>query len=334
MSTPVRVPRHATFNPRARLGTYELLIELARGGVATAIVARQIGVAGFERLVVIKRVHRDLLVNPEFRMMFRDEARLASSIRHANVASVVDVIETGPELCLVMEYFEALSLSALLAAARPDHRPSLAVASRILSDTLAGLEAAHEARDIRDNPLGIVHRDVSPHNIICDTHGVSRVIDFGIAKAASRLTQTKNGIVKGKVAYMAPEQIDARPLDRRADVFSAGVVLHEVLTGRPLFSGADEFETMRQILSGQAPHPSSLALGIPPALDAVLRWALQRWPDVRFPSAVAFQAALEKAIAPATSHEVGQWVQAVGGSILEARRQRILAMVMPTIPVP
>jgi eukaryotic-like serine/threonine-protein kinase len=318
----------ATFAPRARLGPYELLLELGRGGVATAIVARKVGAPGFEPLVVIKRVHRNLLENEEFSAMFRDEARLASSIRHANVASVIDVIETGSELCLVMEYFEALSLSALLAAAGPGRPPLLKVTSRIVSDVLAGLDAAHEASDPGHGNLGIVHRDLSPHNIICDIAGVSRIIDFGIAKAKNRFTQTKDGVVKGKIAYMAPEQIEARVLDRRADIFAVGIVLHELLTGRSLFSGEDEFETIRHILHGEVRPPSAFVTTIPPALDAVVTKALARSPSDRFATALAFQLALEKAMPPAPSRDVGVWVEAVGGATLGRRRTEILQLLM------
>ncbi|MGO8995310.1 MAG: serine/threonine protein kinase [Polyangiaceae bacterium] len=320
MTPPVLDERSATFSPRVRLGPYELLMELARGGVATAIVARKGGAAGFERLVVIKRVHRSLLGNSEFSKMIRDEARLASSIHHPNVASVIDVVESGAELCLVMEYFEALSFSALLAAAGADRRPTPRIVSRILSDALGGLHAAHEATDVRHEKLGIVHRDFTPQNLICDTEGVTRVIDFGIAKATSRLTKTKSGIVKGKVAYMAPEQIEALPVDRRTDVFAAGVMLHEALTGHSLFGAKDDFATMRQILAGRIPRLA------PPELDAVLQLALARAPGDRFPTALAFQAALEKALPPASAREASVWVQSVGGGILAGRRKELLDM--------
>jgi serine/threonine-protein kinase len=220
-----------------------------------------------------------------------------------------------------------VSLSQLTKEAeRTGKRLPIAVASRILHDVLIGLHEAHEAVDNRRQPLGIVHRDISPQNIVVGVDGVSRVIDFGIAKATSRLTQTKSGIVKGKVAYMAPEQIEAQPLDRRTDIFAAGIVLHEALTGRCLFSGADEFETMRRILRGQVPAPSAVGTGVSPALDAVVRQALERSPKARFPTALAFQAALEKAMPPATQREVGVWVQRVGGSTLSGRRKELLEM--------
>jgi serine/threonine-protein kinase len=322
-----------TFAPGVRLGAYELLMEIGRGGVATAIVARKVGALGFERFVVIKRVHRQLLANKEFATMFRDEARLAASIRHTNVASVIDVVEAGTELCLVMEYFEALSLSGLLVTAGDKWRPSLRVVSRIVSDTLAGLEAVHEATDVYGHALDIVHRDLSPQNIIVDTGGTSRVIDFGIAKAVGRLTNTKVGIVKGKLGYMAPEQIEALPLDRRTDVFATGVVLHELVTGRRLFGGEkeDDFATIRRILRGSYPAPGTVVPDVPPGLDAVVSRALARAPKDRYANAADFQAALEQAVPPASPREVGVWVQMVAGAKLGERRKELLGTMQPGV---
>ena len=318
---------NATFAPRARLGKYELLVQLASGGMATVAIARQHGAGGFERLVVVKRVHRHLLQNRDFTDMFRDESRLASCIRHANVAPVIDVVEEGGELMLVMEYFESEALSSLVeaAAARGVRLPA-PVAVRIVSDALAGLHAAHEAVDMRSNKLGIVHRDVSPQNIIVDVGGTSRVIDFGIAKAASRLTQTRSGYIKGKFGYMSPEQIEALPMDRRTDVFAAGIVLHEALTGRRLFDGADELAIARKVLRGEVPDVSCLALGVPPELDAILRRALAGAPDARFQTALAFQDALERAMVPAPTREVAACVEGLCRDALQARRDKLQAI--------
>jgi serine/threonine protein kinase len=317
---------NATLAPRFRLGPYELLLSLASGGMSSVVLARQHGAAGFERLVVVKRVHRRHLDNKEFSNMFRDEARLASSIRHSNVASVVDVIEEQGELCLVMEYFESLSLARVVEIAAQKARVAPGVASRIVSDTLAGLHAAHEAVDIRRNRLGIVHRDVSPQNVIVDVGGVSRVIDFGIAKAETRITHTKSGFVKGKLGYMSPEQIEALPVDRRSDLFSTGIVLHELLTGKRLFSGDDEFDTMRRVLGGEIPDPSREAPELGPAVDGVLRKALARSVDDRFQTALAFQGALERAIPPAPAHEVGGLVSLLGKEELDERNERLLEL--------
>ena len=181
-------------SPRFRLGQYEPLVELASGGMATVYVARQVGAAGFERLVVVKRVHRHLLKDREFYDMFRDEARVASLIHHPNVVSVTDVVESDGELFLVMDYVESCAVSTLQKNVRDaGARLPPAVAARIVADALGGLHAAHEAVDMRGERLDVVHRDVSPQNIIVGVDGTSRLIDFGIAKAARRVTETKSG---------------------------------------------------------------------------------------------------------------------------------------------
>ncbi|MGH7298775.1 MAG: serine/threonine-protein kinase, partial [Polyangiaceae bacterium] len=193
--------------PQLQLGNYEALLQLATGGMATVYVARQIGAAGFERLVVVKRVHPHLLSNREFYDMFRDEARVAAMLHHPNVVPVTDVVEADGELFLVMEYIDSVALSTLeKAAADLGQRLPPAAAVRVMIDALSGLHAAHEAHDMRGNRLEIVHRDVSPQNIVVGIDGSSRIIDFGVAKARHRLTETKSGSLKGKYGYMSPEQ--------------------------------------------------------------------------------------------------------------------------------
>lgn len=308
----------------ARIGNYEPLIRLASGGMATLYVARHARAGGFERLVVIKRVHPHLLGNREFCDMFLDEARISSLIRHANVVPVIDVAEANGEIFLVLEYVESLSLAQLLAAAKVQGEllpPP--VVSRIMSDALAGLHAAHEALDIREASMGIVHRDVSPHNILVDTHGISSIIDFGIAKAASRLSTTSTGQFKGKFRYMAPEQVKQQPLDRRADVFSAGVVLYEALTGRTLFRGENEGDTVLSVLVTEIPDPSSIAPGVSEQLDAVAHEALERRRDQRFDTAARFREALEAACPPSTTDEVAAIVARLGGDMLAQRREEL-----------
>jgi serine/threonine-protein kinase len=306
----------------ARLGVYETLHELASGGMATVSIARHAGAAGFERLVVIKRVHPHLLKDRAFSDMFRDEARVCSTIRHPNVVPVIDVVESDGELYLVLEYVESLSLAALLRAAAGERLPP-AVASRILSDALAGLHAAHEAVDMRGNPLGLIHRDVSPQNIVVGLDGSSRLIDFGIAKAASRITSTESGVLKGKLRYMAPEQVQRKPLDRRADVFAAGEVLYEALTGQRAFPGDDTGDIVVGLLIGGVEPPTSLAPELPPAIDAVLEKALARSRDERFSTAAALQEALEHAIPPAPAREVAAVVERLGGARLRERREAL-----------
>jgi serine/threonine-protein kinase len=310
----------------ARGGAYEPLFELATGGMATVMVARQVGAASFERLVVIKRVHPHLCREGEFVTMFVDEAQIASSIHHPNVVSVIDVAHRDAELLLVLDYVEGLSLAELAkAASEASVRIPPAVASRILSDVLSGVEAAHAATDLAGRPLHVVHRDVSPQNVLVGTDGSSRVIDFGIAKAATRLTATTSGVVKGKLSYMAPEQIKQQPLDRRADVFSAGVVLHELLTGARLFKAGHDGDAVLMVLLGEIPNPSSVAPDVPPEVDPVVLKALERNPADRFASAAELRDALEAACPPAPARDVGAWVERLGKEKLQARRRALEA---------
>ncbi len=321
--------------PPLRLGNYEPLLELAAGGMATVYIARQVGAAGFERIVVVKRVHRHLLGNREFYDMFRDEARVASMVRHPNVVSVIDVVEvTQPEreLFLVMEYVESSSISSLRKAAREQgQRLPVPIIARIIYDALAGLQAAHVAHDMQGRPLGVVHRDVSPQNIIVGVDGSTRLIDFGVAKASHRLTETRSGSVKGKYSYMAPEQARGEPVDVRTDIFAAGVVLHECLTDRRLFRGENELDTVRRIMEGDIPAPSSIQPGIPTAVDAVALKALARPPAERFQSAVEMLEALESAVPLASPREVAAYLERTCGSRLAERRDALRDMIAGTV---
>jgi serine/threonine-protein kinase len=316
-----------------RLGNYEPLLELASGGMATVYLARQLGAAGFERLVVIKRVHPHLLGNRDFYDMFRDEARVASLIRHQNVVPVTNVAESDGELFLVMEYVESVSLGTLVKTTNAnDELVPPRVLARILCDVLAGLHAAHDGLDMMGAPLHVVHRDVSPQNIIIGTDGSSRIIDFGIAQAADRLSDTKTGSLKGKLAYMAPEQTTGRPTDKRIDIFSAGVTLHEALTGKRLFRGENDIETLKRIVEQPIPDPSSIVPDLPWPLDAVVQRALARNPDERYPTAAAFQEALEAAIAPASPREVAAYLKSKVGDRLAERHQRLRAILDGSMP--
>jgi serine/threonine-protein kinase len=307
-----------------RLGSYTTLAELASGGMGTVYLARQAGAGGFERLVVIKRVHRHLLKSREFCDMFRDEARLASLVRHPNVVSVDDVVEADGELFLVQPYVESLSFAELLARAKTAQKQvPAAIVARIVADALAGLSGAHEAKDLRGEPLHLVHRDVSPQNVLVGLDGRSRLIDFGIAKAASRQTVTSSGVLKGKLAYMAPEQFRRQPIDARTDVFAAGVVLYEALTGDRPFDGADEGDTLLAILVAEPPPPSTLAPDVPAALDAVVDKALARDRDDRYATANDFLDALEHAIRPASTRDVAAFVESLGGEELAERRRKV-----------
>jgi serine/threonine-protein kinase len=295
--------------------------------MATVYVARQIGAAGFERLVVVKRVHPHLLSNREFYDMFRDEARVAAMLHHPNVVPVTDVVEADGELFLVMEYIDSVALSTLeKAAADLGQRLPPAAAVRVMIDALSGLHAAHEAHDMRGNRLEIVHRDVSPQNIVVGIDGTSRIIDFGVAKARHRLTETKSGSLKGKYGYMSPEQAKALPVDRRADLFSAGIVLWESLTGTRLFRGENEFDTIRRIAEAPIPPPSSVNATLPRELDAVVLKALTRDRTQRYQTAPELIEALEGALFPAPTRDVASIVKAYCGERIEGRRATLHGM--------
>ncbi len=209
-------------------------------------------------MVAIKRLHPQFAAQPEFVSMFVDEARLATRFRSPHVVSTLDVVATGEELFLVMDYVAGESLARLAATDRGDRIP-VPIAVAIVAGALEGLHAAHEARGETGEPLGLVHRDVSPQNILVGTDGLARVLDFGIAKAAGRLQSTRDGELKGKLSYMPPEQLRREPLGRRGDVYSAAVVLWETLTGERLFGGDDEGGIVTRVLMGKVQAPSRVA---------------------------------------------------------------------------
>lgn len=324
-SGPVPAMSIAAANTRLG-GIYEPLLELASGGMARVFIGRRVGAAGFERLVVIKQIHRHMLGREEMHNLFKDEAHIASLIHHVNVVPVIDVVEGSGELLLVMEYVESVSMSLLQKMVRLAGTVTPpAVIVRVMVDVLAGLQAAHDAVDVRGRPMHIVHRDVSPQNVIIGRDGVSRVIDFGVAKAAHRLTETESGHLKGKFGYMAPEQISGQPVDRRTDVFAAGVMLFEAFSDARLFATDNALETMRRVLNEPMPDPATLPR-MPSALHDVVKTALAREPNQRFSSAVEFANTLARSFPPATHGEVAAWIESQCGKLL-AQRRDVLAEV-------
>ncbi len=310
---------------------YEPLVRIASGGMATVFVGRMRGALGFRQLVALKQPHAHLLANPEFRRELVTEARLASLIHHAHVVDVRDVDLSDGELLLVMDYIEGGSVGDLLVNASKGG-PAVGVDSalRIALDALSGLHAAHELADEAGVPMGLVHRDISPQNILVGTDGLARVSDFGVAKFvhASR-DATTGGALKGKLAYMPPEYVRGRTFDRRFDVFSMGVVLWEMLAGRRLYRGMHDVDTMRKVLEEA---PPSLAELVSPALapfDPLLAVALAKDPADRFQSASAMATALEGAserhVRPASHREVAELVKASMGPALSARRDAVRA---------
>ncbi len=304
-----------------RVGRYTLFGEIASGGMATVHYGRQLGSAGFQRIVAVKRLHPHLGKDDEFRNMFLDEARIAARIHHPNAASILDVVSLPDgELMIVMEYIAGESLSRLLRRVREDSDlVPPAVASAIMCDVLQGLHAAHEAKNEAGEALGIIHRDVSPHNVLVGADGITRIVDFGIAKARGRIHATREGQVKGKLAYMPPEQLRGQGIDRRCDIFATGVVLWEALTARRLFSADSEGETVTNVLERAVTPPSEIVKTIPPALDAVVMRALARDPAKRFATARDMATAIEGALVVGSARAVGTWIQTVSGEVIAER---------------
>jgi serine/threonine-protein kinase len=310
-----------------QLGRYEILTQLASGGMASVYIARAQGVAGFERLVAIKVLHPHLAYEQEFISMFLDEARLAARIRHMNVVPTLDISDSqGDGYFLVMEYIEGNHLGALLGrAAKRGQRLPQPFVCRVLVDALQGLGAAHRLTDEHGKPLKLVHRDVSPHNILVGTDGIARLTDFGVAKADVRMATTRAGQFKGKLSYMAPEQASSSETDQRSDLFSVGIILWESLTGRRLFKGESNAATLNKLLNDTIVKPSALWPDLQ-AFDNVVMKALSRNPAARFQSADEFGEALEAAAGRAgiaKTRDVAEVVRALDAEKLQAERGRV-----------
>jgi serine/threonine-protein kinase len=310
--------------PPTRIGRCAVFGELAAGGMATVYVGRLAGAAGFARRVAIKSLHAQYAKDPDFLAMFLDEARLSGRIQHPNVVRVLDVISSENELHLVMEYIEGESLSKLvrLLHARGERLP-LAISVAILIGILDGLHAAHEARSEDGQALEIVHRDVSPQNVLVGSDGLPRILDFGIAKAVGRMQTTRGDQLKGKLAYMAPEHLAHEALDRRGDVYAAGILLWELLTGERLFHAGDEISTFRRALEAKVATPSSIRPELPAALDQIVLRALAKSPSDRYQTARDFSYELEKSGLGASVRDVSVWVQATAHESLSERSARI-----------
>ncbi len=322
-------PPTSLIGPGTRLGRYEVMAHLASGGMANVYLGRAIGAAGFSRLVAIKCLHPHIAADQQFVTMFLDEARLAARIRHPNVVATLDLERSAEGLYLVMEYVEGDSLLGILRNTVKANRPIPAgVAIRIILDALAGLHAAHELADDHGVPLQLVHRDVSPHNIMVGADGVTRLTDFGIARAEERVSHTRDGQLKGKLSYMAPEQTTSDPVDRRVDIFTAGIVLWECLASKRLFRGNTDAEVLRSLVEHPIPRLREVAPGYPQALDDVVARALRRPVDERFDTAAEFAEALEEAAEPlgiATPKAVGAYVRELVAPQLEDIQRRVRA---------
>jgi serine/threonine-protein kinase len=290
--------------------------------MASVWVARQRGKHGFEKLVAIKTILPKFAADIRFQEMFLDEARIASRIEHVNVAQILDLGEEREILYIVMEYVDGDALSKLYRAGqRKGIRTPTGVVLRVLADACAGLHEAHELKDFGGRPLDIVHRDISPHNILVSTRGIAKLIDFGIAKARSRVgTDTGSGMLKGKIQYMAPEQALGHNVDRTADVWAVGAILYHMLAGRPPYEGDNQLATLHLLGSGRPPVP--LGPDVHPAIASVVARALSHTPEKRFGTAAELRAAIENAMGEAGIVTTPGDVAAFGAEHLSERAER------------
>jgi serine/threonine protein kinase len=308
------------------IGRYAVYGVIASGGMATVHYGRLVGPAGFSRTVAIKRLHPQFASDPALVAMMVDEARLASRIRHPNVVPTLDVVASGAEVLVVMEYVAGESLSQLRKISRLTQPIPIPIAAAIMADALRGLQAAHDARDEKGAPLGIVHRDVSPQNILVGSDGQARILDFGVAKAAGRSQTTVNGVIKGKIAYMSPEQISGGAVTLQTDLFAAAIVFWELLTGHRLFHGANAGEVAFKVHSSPIEPPSWVAPSRANAIaayDALLARGLARDPDARFTSARQMREALEACGPVAPAIVVSDWLQSLAHASLSERAQAL-----------
>ncbi|HEY4157128.1 MAG TPA: serine/threonine-protein kinase [Polyangiaceae bacterium] len=275
--------------PAAR---YRTLFELGQGGTSNVYLAVAVGPAGFNKLVVLKELRSAYAQDPEFRAMFENEARLSARLNHPNIVQVNEVAEHEGSPTIVMEYLEGQTLEAIISnCPEPLSWP---MHLRIIADVLRGLHHCHELCDYQAKPLNVVHRDVSPHNVMITYDGVVKVLDFGIAKLSGSLIETETGVIKGKLRYMPPEQIRGGAIDRRADVYAAGVMLWEAATGLRMWKGLSDATIRDRVLAGEIPTPSSLRNGVPEGLEALVMKALAPTPEQRFSTALELETRIDE----------------------------------------
>ena len=308
------------------MGRYQLLAAVGEGGMGRVWAARQVG-SPLQRLVAVKTAISSQSQTPEFQRLFMDEARIASLIHHPNVCGVYELGEENGTLYLVMEWCDGASLRQVMDKL-PEGRMDLSVAARIVANVAAGLHAAHELEDSDGTQLRVVHRDVSPQNILISRNGHVKVADFGVAKAQGQLHRpTETGEMKGKLAYMAPEQVTAKDIDHRADIFALGCVLYEVTTGRRPFQGEGALSTLYQLLEQAVAAPGEVCPGYPQELSLIVLKALCKDPDGRYQTAEDLRVALEGWIAStgskANEREINGLLRATLGDEVDQKSRSI-----------
>ncbi len=278
-----------------RFGKYTLIDRIAVGGMAEIFLARQAGLEGFEKTIVIKRIRPHLSKQTSFVKMFLNEAKLAAQLNHQNIVQIYDLGKISESYFIAMEYIFGRDMRRIIPKADAMGIPfPMVYALKIASSICEGLYYAHQKVDLYGNPLNIVHRDVTPENIFVSFDGTVKILDFGIAKAANQIEQTKAGEIKGKLSYMSPEQCMGKPLDCRSDIFSLGVVLYEWLTGFKLFTGESEVAILKSITEGKIYAPSYFKADIPEAVESILMRALEKDRDRRYQTAWEMQYDLDQ----------------------------------------
>ncbi len=326
---PVKAGRATISDGPLRLGRYTLRYRIAQGGMASVYLAQLEGSAGFHKWVAVKVIHPDVAANPRFVDMFVDEARLAAQIDHPNICSLFDFGEVNGSWFIAMEYLAGETLGVVARTGWSTGRPPAhAMVARIAADAARGLHAAHETRLASGEHAGVVHRDVSPENVFVTYAGTTKIVDFGVARWKEQTAdRTAVGELKGKPAYMSPEQLREEPVDRRSDVWSLGVVLWEASIGRRLFSRKTHVETIEAVLAQRVPHPRRFRAEYPVELAAIVCKALERDPERRYQTALEFARELEQWIArsgePVGTAEVGEYMQEAFASQI-AQREPLL----------
>jgi serine/threonine protein kinase len=308
------------------VGKYRVVSPLGQGGTADVYLAVADGPSGFRKLVVLKVLKKSLSDDPEFRAMFLSEAQLAARLCHPNIVQTNEVLELEGTPTMVMEYLEGQPLSQVIIRGR-EGGFTLAMQLRVLVDALNGLHAAHELADYDGTPLGVVHRDVSPHNLFVTFEGQAKVLDFGIAKLERSLVETEVGTIKGKLRYMAPEQLAGEKLDRRADVYAAGVILWEALVGERMWKGCSEQEIRSRVQAGDLPTPQGVRPEVVSSLDRICCRALSLRPSDRYPTALDLADDLEPCLSelgsPVSRREIGATVAKLFEDVRARTREAI-----------
>ncbi|AKU99487.1 serine/threonine protein kinase [Labilithrix luteola] len=306
------------------VGRYTVHAEVAAGGMARVHLATVAGPFGFRKVVAVKRLHAELAREPDVRELFLDEGRLSARISHANVVPMLDVVDARREVLLVMEYIDGEALHRLIAAARLQREPiPIPVCVAIATGVLRGLHAAHETKNEHGESLGVVHRDVSPSNVLVGSDGIARTLDFGIARAAGQNHVTRDGVVRGKIAYVSPEQLHGLAVTRQSDVYSMSVVLWEMLTLERLFGGEGDAVTAARVASFMAPPPSRHRPDVPRTLNRIVMRGLARQRQNRYGTGAEMADELEACVPPASPQQVAAWMEKLAASALAERRAMV-----------